>query len=837
MFLDQRRRAIELGRQRALLANSKAVAERHHAAFQRLLQNEQTPDEHIDLTEDNSSQPVADSSQQSITDNLISFVSPHNASPPDHPDLLCNSRDSGQFVSSTNKTVDSTTDCRSSSDARESRSSRSGSDRMEYTPSLVIEQTDYNISDQRLIPSLCARPNLQRSRPRQSTPQPHLDETMSPRNEHFASRKMRHEDLYAPPPTECDYVSTGYPTCPGSPAGPHASSHSPSRAQIRRTPYPTKSHPSRRSYSRHPPPPQYPPRTHLSRNQFVASADFDWSGPKWTLESEQEDDFDYDGTDELGDDEARSSDSGEEELDMQSNYSHGRWEADRYSDRSFPVTARSVSSQPFLKPFHSLRHSQTVRHRRPISPLPGCLTNTTRRRTPHSSKSGVSAATLSELNRNIADLQSGLERLTLLASGSNVSVGSLAGGPHLMGQQAPAYLLNSNTSLSGSTRAQWSDRPKLRQINADLPLERFPEPTLPVVTNRIDTDVQTVSSHSDKQPSDRQPASTAAVCTRSTGCSLLVDKGVDPTSPFLPGPSTVNLEHGTCSQTSNSSVSEKQPDPPEKTEVHVITEPNQFFIAFEEPDPQRMQRKCDQLEARRATERAFVAQQLQARRTQDRENKQSVEQAQHERRAVEREKRDNLLQAYRGKKEPDSRLANPYPVRSGTVALSRSEVNLSTSPKERRKISQCSDSSKRIPRQPNGTDVRSSIQRFRPNFRRKPSPSCTQSAVGLRGSGDGEAVEANECEEDEHSVFKSNETVHEVDQLPNGNSTRAQLPSGLSLSSLHRLGATESPSGGSGLTVSTSAQPKLFVKPKAKSNRMVIVNAIGHACLAGAVNE
>ncbi|KAA3681749.1 uncharacterized protein DEA37_0000416, partial [Paragonimus westermani] len=384
---------------------------------------------------------------------------------------------------------------------------------------------------------------------------------------------------------------------------------------------------------------------------------------------------------------------------------------------------------------------------------------------------------------------------------------------------------------------QWSDRPKLRQINADLPLERFPEPTLPVVTNRIDTDVQTVSSHSDKQPSDRQPASTAAVCTRSTGCSLLVDKGVDPTSPFLPGPSTVNLEHGTCSQTSNSSVSEKQPDPPEKTEVHVITEPNQFFIAFEEPDPQRMQRKCDQLEARRATERAFVAQQLQARRTQDRENKQSVEQAQHERRAVEREKRDNLLQAYRGKKEPDSRLANPYPVRSGTVALSRSEVNLSTSPKERRKISQCSDSSKRIPRQPNGTDVRSSIQRFRPNFRRKPSPSCTQSAVGLRGSGDGEAVEANECEEDEHSVFKSNETVHEVDQLPNGNSTRAQLPSGLSLSSLHRLGATESPSGGSGLTVSTSAQPKLFVKPKAKSNRMVIVNAIGHACLAGAVNE
>ncbi|KAA3681874.1 uncharacterized protein DEA37_0000572 [Paragonimus westermani] len=315
----------------------------------------------------------------------------------------------------------------------------------------------------------------------------------------------------------------------------------------------------------------------------------------------------------------------------------------------------------------------------------------------------------------------------------------------------------------------WSDRPKLRQINADLPLERSPEPTLPVVTNRIDTDVQTVSSHSDKQPSDLQPASTAA-----TNVSI----------PHLlsfrhPRLSTWNMGHfrKLRIQVSQRRVSEK-------TEVHVITEPNQFFIASEEPDPQRMQRKCDQLEARRATEQAFVAQQLQARRTRDRENKQSVEQAQHERRAVEREKRDNLLQVYRGIKEPDSRLANPYPVQPGTVALSCSEVNLSTSPKERRKISQCSNSSKRIPRQPNGTDVRSSIKRFRPNFRRKPPPSCTQPAVGLRGSGDEEAVKANECEEDEDSVFKSNETVHEADQLPNG----------LSLSSLHRLGATESPS-------------------------------------------
>lgn len=54
---------------------------------------------------------------------------------------------------------------------------------------------------------------------------------------------------------------------------------------------------------------------------------------------------------------------------------------------------------------------------------------------------------------------------------------------------------------------------------------------------------------------------------------------------------------------------------------------------------------------------------------------------------------------------------------------------------------------------------------------------------------------------------------------------------------LHRLGALESPSSGPGVPVQCLNQPRLFVKPKAKSNRTVVVNAISHCCLAGTVNE
>ncbi|VDN13450.1 unnamed protein product [Dibothriocephalus latus] len=57
-------------------------------------------------------------------------------------------------------------------------------------------------------------------------------------------------------------------------------------------------------------------------------------------------------------------------------------------------------------------------------------------------------------------------------------------------------------------------------------------------------------------------------------------------------------------------------------------------------------------------------------------------------------------------------------------------------------------------------------------------------------------------------------------------------------SALHRLATGEdSAYSGPGLSVAGLPQPRLYAKPKPKSNRAVIVNAISHCCLAGTVND
>lgn len=64
-----------------------------------------------------------------------------------------------------------------------------------------------------------------------------------------------------------------------------------------------------------------------------------------------------------------------------------------------------------------------------------------------------------------------------------------------------------------------------------------------------------------------------------------------------------------------------------------------------------MQRKCDRLEARRAAEKAMAAQHLEALRSSGREEKQSQELAELERRTTEKERREAILQAYLNRKE------------------------------------------------------------------------------------------------------------------------------------------------------------------------------------------
>lgn len=64
-----------------------------------------------------------------------------------------------------------------------------------------------------------------------------------------------------------------------------------------------------------------------------------------------------------------------------------------------------------------------------------------------------------------------------------------------------------------------------------------------------------------------------------------------------------------------------------------------------------MQRTKDRLEARRATERAMVAEQLEALRTTGRKEKEAADRAQFERKLNEKERREAVLQAHLSKKE------------------------------------------------------------------------------------------------------------------------------------------------------------------------------------------
>ncbi|KAH8850141.1 Calmodulin-regulated spectrin-associated protein 1-B [Schistosoma japonicum] len=306
---------------------------------------------------------------------------------------------------------------------------------------------------------------------------------------------------------------------------------------------------------------------------------------------------------------------------------------------------------------------------------------------------------------------------------------------------------------------------------------------------------------------------------------------------------------------SNSSTAPSNPSPVENSQQQVKSpvvsthnansEGKLFFIGFEEPDPERMQRTKDRLEARRATEKAMVAEQLEVLRTTGRKEKEAADRVHFERKLNEKERREAVLQAHLSKKEasvsPTCRNNNnPYPVRSGSSSLSKSEVNLSSA------VLKHSSNKRTVttPKRDRNALVAASLDTFpssKPSSRlnsakSKPPP------VTTRGSGDGEAVEASaELDYDSSSLREAKVRTARATRHINGNTapvnnagSRNLLPSGITL---HRLGASESPSSGPGVPVQCLNQPRLFVKPKAKSNRTVVVNAISHCCLAGTVNE
>ncbi|CAI2725465.1 unnamed protein product [Schistosoma spindalis] len=477
----------------------------------------------------------------------------------------------------------------------------------------------------------------------------------------------------------------------------------------------------------------------------------------------------------------------------------------------------------------------------------------------------VDPVTLDQINRNMSDLRSDFERLSmqqqvLLASSSATTAAALMASsfqqqhqqyapqqssstPLTISQLSHTQALSTSISNISTTRATWSDRPIVRDLivqhNVHSSTDNSHSVTVDdcVEHNQINTDEPVViKADTHNMVAFNEPSHSGKPQECSTSANNVTDLSNSSTAPLNPSP----VEN-----------SQKHMKSPIVKAPNVNPEGKLFFIGFEEPDPERMQRTKDRLEARRATERAMVAEQLEALRTTGRKEKEAADRAQFERKLNEKERREAVLQAHLSKKEtalsPCCRTTtnnsnNPYPVRSGSSTLSKSEVNLSsTVPKH--------SSTKRLsatPKRDRNGLVAASLDNFpssKPNSRLNSAKSKPHPSAITRGSGDGEAVEPNTEPDCDSSSFRETKARVTHNRPVSGRSVvnnlagRNPLPSGISLSSLHRLGALESPSSGPGVPVQCLNQPRLFVKPKAKSNRTVVVNAISHCCLAGTVNE
>ncbi|VDP78177.1 unnamed protein product, partial [Echinostoma caproni] len=566
----------------------------------------------------------------------------------------------------------------------------------------------------------------------------------------------------------------------------------------------------------------------------------------------------YDGDRQMTSDTEEEDDH--DQIDPRRSHPHRLWrDVDRFSSERSSIAFSSSSRRPVKSRYR--KRDQMRASFDPSSTSHGGFR-------PTEMTTVVDAEALDKLNRNLLDLQSGLERLSaqqqqvLLASSSATAAVALVAGantqqalfnsPNLV--PAPPPVTVQPPSPAGFTRATWSERPKLcdlshSQINANQTEPSSEEQAFASPTPMVDAFTRSESSEPSAQsrPIQSKETEPPVQVNQAFFVDLNTKQGSpSPTEPKAPDPPAL----------------EQTPPPGEKSEVSTApdksTTSKVFFIGFDEPDPQvrfpgsnllpslflcafesmLMQRKCDQLEARRAAEKAMAAQHLEALRSSGRGEKHSLALAELERKNNEKERREAILQAYLSRKEQAEaqchRHQNLYPVRPGSAALSLSSSNLST--KGKRSVSQ-NRPSKTLPR---SSELRSSrVGSLRASSATRKPRSMETSTTATRGNADGEAVESSEADADarqERRLVRAAEASQKQKQKPNGKPT-GRMTSGLSLSSLHRLGASDQPSSGPGVSVAGLSQPKLFVKPKAKSNRMVIVNAIGHCCLAGAVNE
>ncbi|KAL5110736.1 Patronin [Taenia crassiceps] len=413
-----------------------------------------------------------------------------------------------------------------------------------------------------------------------------------------------------------------------------------------------------------------------------------------------------------------------------------------------------------------------------------------------SAGTGLDALVIAELARSVTTLRSDIERLTAQQL-------SLYTDLHDTDPTRPVPPVGSThphlaNAPSNSTRAMWSTRTPLRypsqcdvQKNGD---------------NHGDTD------YPDHMTSKNHPLEKISLSTPEI-------KPLEPISP--PGSKATDNHTDTATES---------PSP----EPEVIKPAEKLFITFENPTSERLQRARERLEARRAADRSRLTESTLRARMADQESQFLAE--------LSEMARNVPTLPVDGVFPTDIESENSgFPVHTtnddGTVSNGEGgSVTSATPPKPTCPTSarsrQPSTSASVAHRKPSAVAGRvggSGWNSRSASLSRSNVRSSVTSSSGNRSTTVGRVTSTNE-KRDAASVGR---------QRSASRRSANQLSNGPSLSSLHRLeNGEESAYSGPGFPIAgIQPQPRLYVKPKSKSNRQVIVNAISHCCLAGTVNE
>uniref|UniRef100_A0A0X3P8L4 Calmodulin-regulated spectrin-associated protein 1 n=1 Tax=Schistocephalus solidus TaxID=70667 RepID=A0A0X3P8L4_SCHSO len=465
----------------------------------------------------------------------------------------------------------------------------------------------------------------------------------------------------------------------------------------------------------------------------------------------------------------------------------------------------------------------------------------------YSTGTGLDQLAIEELARSVTNLKSDIERLTLqqqsfMDSAAPRSLEPPIEGDSMNGQDVVAnrprpprnlhsaqsvgrlhHSPNNKPMTPSTSRATWNARTSLRYPSqADMQSTNLGQANCELVPTGVGTTCDIPSpGESTSPPLSAFNLSNAAV-----------QNGVQtaPTSLLAAEQFTEAREAA-----SNSSDSKETTPIPESQRA-----PEQLFIAFEDPQSERLRRARERIEARIAAER--------------RQNTEKTLRARHakvEAQVIgEISHRQELDLRHEEEKSPDpSSNTQPaeslFPVHTTTFDSQPAATVVEASrPPSAVGVKKPAVASNRNPSAATSHTSRWSSSSAAQRGKAACSVSSSQAGSRVTSTNGSRRLPngASGSGETEGSELETEDTEHKFATTPRHRSSSRQsigkLSAGRSLSSLHRLTSGEdSAYSGPGLPVAGLPQTRLYAKPKPKSNRAVIVNAISHCCLAGTVNE